>query len=1483
MKKFAKKSIIILVLAIICACFAISPMGASYARSYDFSPADGSKYKTLTASDVIESAFGTPDEVENEFLSGSAFILKYGDGVGSPNVSLDFDEASGKLSVVTTPYNYESVNGENVTWVAKNVTIGGRQLAKNGDMWTCDVQSDDGDLVETEFTTDFIIDAADINAFANSAYNAAKHASETIGAEDAEYERRYGEYLENLSRFEQYEKDKEKYERDIVEYEKYVSEYKKWEQAKKEYDDYLAEYNEYIKELDFYENYEKVQKEYLAEVDKYNKYLSDHDSYIEKMKQYEAQMDSPDIRKAQYQLSVLAYMDKPVTEMDRTLSGAILGNAVTQVLGQREALKQVVEEEAIDRATEATFALRTLIEQYHGLTNDASRYMFYITSYGSLSANFNDLLRVLDYLYGFPIVSRQIKKMERIEQFEILLAQLYYICNALSDKRITNYIAEYTFKESGRGYFDGSYMIGADSSGKRSPASILGADGLLEDRDSVAPLPGGWPEMPELPVEPQRVEPPTPLPPRPSRPVPPDTVNSPGDPPATVEQPTMPSEVKKPTMPKQPVHSQKDLDLKKAYDDGRISYREPLEEAHILTVSKTVRKYFRNVKMVSISFYESEQAKARGDKPVYHIDEVPLMSEVQFEGALPQKSRLGYKCVFDHWVDKDGEFFDLENVQTSLSDVDLFPRYVETPLKCNVIWYVNGAAIRDACDYDSSPFYDQTVLPPIPVTNSDGRGLRLLGWRDIGGILYDAGQNLPVRTGEEALTKTAYYTAVFKTGFFVEWLKEDGTLIERQSVWDGEMPQPPLPPVKPDDNSCRYEFAGWGRDIEEVHADTSYRASYEKRYFVGIVGEDNRGGTVERSDSVIAASCYALEGKTFDISMLIDVARENNAAIRIQWSKYTLQIPVSVLDEADEKGLMSFVLTEERKGYKSYGFEIKFINEAGEEIALSSAVSLTIRNTYSAYDTTNSYLSATDGKGNSSYARFVITENELTFSISANVVYLLRPLYAITITPCEFLDIVIDSPLCEAYQEVSVTLKNLQKGMKISSVFVRDDKGNDVVYSNTSTGISFTMPRSGIVFGVACDLMEYKVVFKADGMVLISRTMHYGDTIIPPDPPTKASDGEYEYSFVGWDKQLGTVTGDMEFNAVFESAPLVVPKLPQTTLGKFINAMYIVLPVTLVAIAAAVVAIVIVVRRRKRRVACALATGEEGEVTPTVSRGPVAAFMYNVWTKIKAFFAHVWAKTVSVAKVAWSKTAAAFRFVWCKIALLFKRPSKTEEPSDKATETEPADKKAEVREERPVVASEITEKPVATVEKSAAITEEPVVTTEKPATITEEPVVTTEPAIIQEAVSPEKQEESGEKAQADDRKPFIIYIRKGWTVIAAFVTRCASKLRSGASALISRFKKPPKSMKEDEEPTLTEGSPLQQSETSEAMEDREKVASEQKEVEISVKPQKNNQSRPNITRKGNGNSGNKQNKKHIIIVQKGNRPDNKGTKNKGKR
>ena len=64
--------------------------------------------------------------------------------------------------------------------------------------------------------------------------------------------------------------------------------------------------------------------------------------------------------------------------------------------------------------------------------------------------------------------------------------------------------------------------------------------------------------------------------------------------------------------------------------------------------------------------------------------------------------------------------------------------------------------------------------------------------------------------------------------------------------------------------------------------------------------------------------------------------------------------------------------------------------------------------------------------------------------------------------------------------------------------------------------------------------LSYTITFMSDNTVLQSSKWNYDETPVYNGTPSKASDDQYEYKFIGWDPEIKPVTGDATYTAQFE-------------------------------------------------------------------------------------------------------------------------------------------------------------------------------------------------------------------------------------------------------------------------------------------------------------------------------------------------------------
>lgn len=1131
-----------------------TPIKAYAYSNYDFARKGDIGYSTFYAWDLLSDMGYEVSDTEKELLSTvSDFEITYSNSIPSSYVEEKYE--NGVVAVTALDYSYKTASNKTVVWTPTAAYLGSESMIGGSGTWTGVASEQSGDTVRVEYLLTSSIDADSINAFSNKAFQFARQANDKITSENDRYELELAEYNQKYQNYLDYLDAATQYEIDLELYDEYLVNLASWQLQNSAYQTYLQEYEQYLIELEQYNNYDKILQQYYADFAAYQQYLADVDDYYTAMEKYNEQLLSPDVQKVLYQISILDYLTKRVN-LNRTLMGAIMGNSVTQVLAQTEALVLAgAERAAVERANNATLALRNLFTIYSDAKTNEQKYAYYISCYDSLKDNFILLLQTLDYFYGFSMVRNAIKQYDRIEEYEILLAQLYYVSNALSDVKIPNYVQAFKYDKTGGGYFDSSYRVGPS---KTAPAALVGKGGEVEDRQSGAPIESGYVKIPVMPTLPEEVAHPGAIPEQ-ITPVMPEVVANPGDMPIEVIEPTEPTEVVEPVAPIAYKPTEQEAKLS-ALIDGGLTEREQLTDDYILTLKIEITKYFRNALLATLRFYERFDSA----EPLYVV-EATIGSYVDYPLSLPTKTREGYSCQFDFWQDENGNKIDLNSLATDKGDLSLYAHFNETPLLYTVIWYVNGTRLTSKYAYDSSPVYDEALGAPLSKPSYNDRQYRFSGWKNaVSGESYAQDESLPVMKGSVQI-----YEAVFESSYIVEWVV-DGRRT-RQSIWGGEMPVYLGSTSKPTDEYFSYHFAGWDKEIQPVSADVVYVAQFDKEF---LCGYSNSGAKVTLSDGVYIADCSASTAMRFNVGGMLGLCAQNGAAMQVNLPRATLYFSQAAAYSANAQGAYAMVIGIVGLADKEYLFYLRFFDRQGQLIELSEVYG--VLTTTGSFDADYSFLVAVDGQGNSTDIRFSASANSISFTIKTNVEYNLRLQYTVGVVPSDSVTINTSVKRARVGETVVITLTDLAPGKKISSVYAVDSNGNDVCV----TDLSLVMPNSSVTIGVVCSYIDYVITFKSEGRTLLTQTYRYGDSIVSPLSPIKPSDDEYEYVFVGWDNELGIVTQDAVYNAVFEKRAIQKELPPESTLNKLIKAAYVVVPIVAVLIICLI--IFLIVRRRKK-------------------------------------------------------------------------------------------------------------------------------------------------------------------------------------------------------------------------------------------------------------------------------------------------------------
>lgn len=392
--------------------------------------------------------------------------------------------------------------------------------------------------------------------------------------------------------------------------------------------------------------------------------------------------------------------------------------------------------------------------------------------------------------------------------------------------------------------------------------------------------------------------------------------------------------------------------------------------------------------------------------------------------------------------------------------------------------------------------YGDTVTPPtVPTKEADTNyTYTFIGW------------DKEVTTCEGDCVYTATYSKS-RREYQITFIDDDGTTLLASTCYGGSIPTPPSVADKSDD-TYRYIFCGWDKEITACEGDTTYEAQYIKLPKGIVVTFKDYDGRV------ISAQSYT----TGDTIVVPETpARAADSTFNYTFAGWDKDIDYTPVTDATYTATYS-------SSYIDYTIIFKdedgtVISEAtyhyGDVVVVPTSPSKAANETYTyTFSGWGSTVNETC-EGNATY----------TASYAANYI-----IYSIT-----FFDTDGEVILTRTYHFGDrITIPKPPIKPTDNPLVYRYD------FTSWGKEVSTTCQGSTSYTAVyALVHIEYEVVFKNDdGSVISNKLYHYGEEIEIPVPPTKESDGTYEYSFVGWGESIDTCTKDAEYTAQFEAIPI---------------------------------------------------------------------------------------------------------------------------------------------------------------------------------------------------------------------------------------------------------------------------------------------------------------------------------------------------------
>lgn len=685
-----------LAVAVILLVCVLSASAAPLAVDLDLTGKENSSNTKYTAADILDSIVGDVTDAERAYLTQyggvSVFLDIVDNSVAYQNVSLDLND--GALEVIATVYNYTAKNGDTVSWYPYSVTVGdvSREFVKDGDTYNAsfDGVSQEGLIAKIRYYTEVTLGAETLNSIlfrVSEDIRSIKSEKDAMDAANKLAEEAYEAAVKA------YEKNNELwtiYWRNKADYEDFLAREKNY------YEVWLPQYEKDLEAYRKYEAYLEAVDRYESDLKKYSEYV-DYTSYIEYLAQMQTVRD---------QLTNLDSMNIPMSNSkvsDRTVYAAIL-TGLDFIITNQDALKENTDAdpEAINLAAEVTPLLKKELDLYFGLTDEAEKYEFYIANSANLCQHLSDLTRSLYRLYQDSTIRGAISQQGKKDKFELMIAQLIMVSNAINGSEITN--------------FEGTATLGYDTVVHKFDNSTVGS--LLMNKMSEyvndvdpTPLDGGYPEYREEVQKPQHnvtVEPTKPtwtgaIPVAPEfKEVPVYNGEMPVEP---TEKITHPGERPQP----QTMEAAK-LALLEAYESGElvgISDRVGFNDDHAVGLFCSALRYYDDSK-VDVRFHVNgrvfTEKVIKGAEVVKYTHESPPTHYEDERGEY----------YFDGWTDENGNHYATLGYFTE--SVDLYPHYYFSPKKFTVTFIVGDEETPVTLKYGEIPTYPGT--PTIPDDDS---------------------------------------------------------------------------------------------------------------------------------------------------------------------------------------------------------------------------------------------------------------------------------------------------------------------------------------------------------------------------------------------------------------------------------------------------------------------------------------------------------------------------------------------------------------------------------------------------------------------------------------------------------------------------------------------------------------------------------------------------------------------------------------------
>ena len=507
--------------------------------------------------------------------------------------------------------------------------------------------------------------------------------------------------------------------------------------------------------------------------------------------------------------------------------------------------------------------------------------------------------------------------------------------------------------------------------------------------------------------------------------------------------------------------------------------------------------------------------------------------DAEYTGATPVKAETDYASyTFDKWVDADDKEADLTNIK---SDKTVYAFFTEKIKQYTVKFLYEDGEVFSENKYS----YNATItVPDVPEKQADVE------------FEYTDGAWSPevstVCKGNAEYKAT--YKAVkrqYKVIYSVNGRDTEKTFDALTSAEDVEKAAPEVPSDYEIDGK-KYKFTGWDKEFEKVTKDIVYTALYDVtdiEYTVRFVNSDGTEiskQTLTYGQDIVKPSNPKYPGER-------DIYEYKFAG----WDKEVSDVctgDVTYTAVYDKSISIAFYKYNDEAASRKDLFDYEYITARDPKHFTKLGSTITVTNDFTGYENVIAMLEEAYKKGESdtiygnNNEEFVKAFVKLTAEkagVKEDAVdcwYVLKResdgwhvdggnLKDYTVKFVDYDDSIISENIYNANEVITVPSNPVRE--------------SDETYNYKFIGWDKEISReavSDVVYKALyeAEYINYTVRFlNEDGSVISENTYHYGDDVAVPENPTKTADETYTYVFAGWDKEVTSVKGNVDYTAVF--------------------------------------------------------------------------------------------------------------------------------------------------------------------------------------------------------------------------------------------------------------------------------------------------------------------------------------------------------------